>query len=315
MQSSLIGDTVRVSLCGELRQTGSACRPRRSNFLGPPLETKCITRQRTRQARVSARGLAQLHSTKTSSTAFEIRVAKEHEYWSTADLQCGVFYPYSSGMGRELARFDKVAILHMNDAMAARSKGRAACVIACTKPMAASLPVRPPHAPPNFLLSFVSELLLTDAARRGYGIRAWEAGVIGTATMDTFGDAIPPRTLDAERDGAVGWLRRAGVFAYVGNVCVAASERRSGVALALMSEVERRARRWGCRAICLHCNPTNGPAWALYRRLGYRRVALEPPWNPLLNGRPGDRCWLLLKRLGARRAAEGHDGPGPVVKG
>jgi hypothetical protein len=46
-----------------------------------------------------------------------------------------------------------------------------------------------------------------------------------------------------------------------------------------------------------HCDQENQAAWQLYRELGYRRVALEAPWAPYLNGRPPNRCWLLVKRL------------------
>jgi hypothetical protein len=46
-----------------------------------------------------------------------------------------------------------------------------------------------------------------------------------------------------------------------------------------------------------HCDAANTAAWRLYRDLGYRRVALEAPWAPYVNGRPPNRCWLLVKRL------------------
>lgn len=49
-----------------------------------------------------------------------------------------------------------------------------------------------------------------------------------------------------------------------------------------------------------HCDETNSVAWALYRELGYRRVALEAPWAPYLNGRAPNRCWLMIKRLPAQ---------------
>lgn len=53
----------------------------------------------------------------------------------------------------------------------------------------------------------------------------------------------------------------------------------------------------------------------LYRSLGYRRVALESPWAPYLNGRPPNRCALMLKRLPsalveAARARAGAGGGG-----
>lgn len=51
-----------------------------------------------------------------------------------------------------------------------------------------------------------------------------------------------------------------------------------------------------------HCDPANQAAWGLYKELGYRRAALEAPWAPYLNGRPPNRCALLIKRLPAASA-------------
>jgi ribosomal protein S18 acetylase RimI-like enzyme len=85
--------------------------------------------------------------------------------------------------------------------------------------------------------------------------------------------------------------------AYISNVAVAPAARRRGVARAVMAEAEALARAWGCRSAALHCNPKNAAAWALYRALGYRPTVQEPPWAPLLNQRPGDRCFLMVKRF------------------
>lgn len=86
-------------------------------------------------------------------------------------------------------------------------------------------------------------------------------------------------------------------IAYLSNVAVCPSVRRRGIARRLMAEAEATAAEWGFRAVSLHCDPANAAAWQLYRRLGYRRVALEAPWAPYLNGRAPNRCYLMLKRL------------------
>jgi RimJ/RimL family protein N-acetyltransferase len=52
---------------------------------------------------------------------------------------------------------------------------------------------------------------------------------------------------------------------------VAGGYRRRGVGTALMREAERWARSAGIRKLELHVFPHNGPAIALYRKLGFRR--------------------------------------------
>jgi ribosomal protein S18 acetylase RimI-like enzyme len=139
---------------------------------------------------------------------------------------------------------------------------------------------------------------LNPAVHEGLGATYSGSGILGVANVDTFGDLIPPRSLDPFRDGAFGWVKRE-QMAYISNVAVARSARRRGVATLVMAEAEALAREWGCRSAALHCNPNNTPAWELYTRLGYRKTVQEPPWMPILNQRPGDRCFLMVKRLAA----------------
>jgi ribosomal protein S18 acetylase RimI-like enzyme len=69
--------------------------------------------------------------------------------------------------------------------------------------------------------------------------------IVGTATVDSFGDLVPPKQLDPARDGAFGWAPRHGGdrnhYAYVSNVAVAPSARRRGVARRLVRAAERLA--------------------------------------------------------------------------
>ncbi len=44
----------------------------------------------------------------------------------------------------------------------------------------------------------------------GVGGPYTDAGLLGAAICDTFGNLIPPRTLDPVRDGAFGWIQRQG---------------------------------------------------------------------------------------------------------
>jgi ribosomal-protein-alanine N-acetyltransferase len=63
---------------------------------------------------------------------------------------------------------------------------------------------------------------------------------------------------------------------HVLNVAVAAEHRRRGVARALMDEAARQGRDRGARLVTLEVRRSNTPALALYRRLGYREVAVRP---------------------------------------
>lgn len=161
--------------------------------------------------------------------------------------------------------------------------------------------------------------------------------LVGAATVDSFGDLVPPKQLDPSRDGAFGWYPRHGGdrnhYAYVSNVAVAPFVRRRGVARRLVRAAERLAAGWGldgtgeeeeeesenddaennnaaaapawaCGAAALHCSPENEAALRLYGGMGYRRVALEPAWAPYLSGRgAGGRCYLLVRRLSSSAPA------------
>jgi [ribosomal protein S18]-alanine N-acetyltransferase len=63
---------------------------------------------------------------------------------------------------------------------------------------------------------------------------------------------------------------------HVLNVAVSAEHRRRGVARALMEEAVARGRAAGARLVTLEVRRSNAPAIALYRKLGYREVAVRP---------------------------------------
>ena len=58
------------------------------------------------------------------------------------------------------------------------------------------------------------------------------------------------------------------------------------------------AAQWGCKQICLHYDPRNAAAAALYSKSCYEPVSSEPPWMPWLQGRPAVRLQLLRKQAG-----------------
>ena len=64
--------------------------------------------------------------------------------------------------------------------------------------------------------------------------------------------------------------------AHVTNIAVDPTERRHGLGDALLTELERRARTHGCRAMTLEVRPSNGTAQRLYRRHGFVPRGLRP---------------------------------------
>ena len=82
----------------------------------------------------------------------------------------------------------------------------------------------------------------------------------------------------AERDGAVAGYLVAWLGAgsgHLGNLAVAAGERRRGVARALLVDLLNAAREKGIEAIALEVRVSNFPAQALYRAWGFRVVGLR----------------------------------------
>ena len=63
------------------------------------------------------------------------------------------------------------------------------------------------------------------------------------------------------------------------------------------------ALRWGCRQLCLHYDPRNEAASALYVKFGYTAVSAEPQWMSWLQGRPSVRLQLMQKSI-AQNVAE-----------
>jgi ribosomal protein S18 acetylase RimI-like enzyme len=104
--------------------------------------------------------------------------------------------------------------------------------------------------------------------------------------------------------------------AYVEALDVPQQHRRGGIALALMTALEQEARARGATLLGLSVGAENGPARALYRKLGYQPSELPDYWvswayiDPK-TGQPmkeGETCSLWIKPLANPPA--GAAGPG-----
>ena len=69
------------------------------------------------------------------------------------------------------------------------------------------------------------------------------------------------------------------------NLSVAAAHQRRGHGSALLREAMRMARGGGAQHLFLEVRPTNAGAKALYRRFGFRQVAVRPSYYPAYGGR------------------------------
>jgi [ribosomal protein S18]-alanine N-acetyltransferase len=69
------------------------------------------------------------------------------------------------------------------------------------------------------------------------------------------------------------------------NLSIAAPFQRSGRGSALLSEVSALARKLGAQNLFLEVRPSNLAAQALYRRFGFRKVAVRPGYYPAHSGR------------------------------
>jgi ribosomal-protein-alanine N-acetyltransferase len=107
-----------------------------------------------------------------------------------------------------------------------------------------------------------------DSLRAGYQCQVWRADEKAGAEM-------------------IGYfvLMAAAGEAHLLNLSIAAPWQRSGCGRALLREVAERAERFGAESLFLEVRPSNHAAQALYRRFGFRKVAVRRDYYPAQSGR------------------------------
>jgi ribosomal-protein-alanine N-acetyltransferase len=109
-------------------------------------------------------------------------------------------------------------------------------------------------------------------------------------TRGNFSDSLRAgyecRTLRVA-DELIGYfvLMAAAGEAHLLNLSIAARHQRSGHGSALLREVAGLARRLGARSLFLEVRPSNLAAQALYRRFGFRKLAVRRGYYPAHVGR------------------------------
>ena len=103
---------------------------------------------------------------------------------------------------------------------------------------------------------------------------------------DSLSAAYECRTLRLGRE-LIGYfvLMAAAGEAHLLNLSIAGSYQRSGHGGALLREVAALARRLGARSLFLEVRPSNHAAQALYRRFGFRKLAVRRGYYPAHSGR------------------------------
>jgi [ribosomal protein S18]-alanine N-acetyltransferase len=108
----------------------------------------------------------------------------------------------------------------------------------------------------------------SDSLRAGYACRTWRL----------------PSRLGGELVGYFVLMAAAGE-AHLLNLSVAADYQRSGHGSTLLREVAAVAAKLGARNLFLEVRPSNEAAQALYRRFGFRKVAVRRDYYPAHAGR------------------------------
>jgi ribosomal protein S18 acetylase RimI-like enzyme len=185
------------------------------------------------------------------------------------------FFP-NSGIFAPVLRLDRVVGLQVGYGNAKESESKSAvrgpflCLVAAVE----AEPPRPADPAPWWMPAAAWPAFSPDVAAA--------AGIAGAAVVDLQGGHVPPRTARAR--GTVRLAPRKGL-AYVSNLAVAPSARRSGLGTALLAAAEAQAWDWGAHALALHVDARNEGAAGLYRRAGFRMV--EPLPRPGMSGLGG----------------------------
>ncbi|XP_030530494.1 uncharacterized protein LOC115740963 isoform X2 [Rhodamnia argentea] len=99
--------------------------------------------------------------------------------------------------------------------------------------------------------------------------------IVGTLDLSIqyllHGETFPGERV---RDPLFGRINEAGParYGYIGNLCVAKSARRQGIASNMMSFALESSKRTGVEQVYMHVHRDNGPAQELYAKMGFKMV-------------------------------------------
>eukprot|EP00890_Picochlorum_soloecismus_P005064 jgi/Picsp_1/5559/NSC_02918-R1_acyl- n-acyltransferases-containing protein len=144
------------------------------------------------------------------------------------------------------------------------------------------------------VLIWVTKHALRATKEEDQGMAA-KGTVVGAIVVDATMSFIPSRFSWTTLLNSEIPPRR--VMAYISNLAISPKNRRKGIATRLVAAAEQHAAgHWHCRSIALHVDPSNHPAYKLYKSMGYRKVSQQTAWQTFIEGRSNPLV-LMVKRL------------------
>lgn len=124
--------------------------------------------------------------------------------------------------------------------------------------------------------------------------QAWSEGIFRDCLR--VGYLCQVLEVDADLAG-YGILSIAAEEAHLLNVCVAPSQQGRGLGRALVEHFLQLADRYKAQAVYLEVRPSNTPARALYKSLGFRRIGVRKSYYPALPGEPREDAIQLARDI------------------
>ncbi|XP_057979613.1 GCN5-related N-acetyltransferase 4, chloroplastic [Malania oleifera] len=209
----------------------------------------------------------------TVSPEIVVREARFEDCWEVAETHCSSFFPDYSFPLDFVLRVDR--LVGMLSGFSVPNGCKRTCLVA----------VVGSSFDDSFL--FGSEDFKVGGFDRKFFLN--KGYVVGILTVDTVADFLPRKGPRRQR--------RTGI-AYISNVAVREKFRRKGIAKKLITKAEAQARKWGCRAIALHCDLNNPGATKLYKSQGFKciKVPADANW-PQPKTSPDIQFGFMMKLL------------------
>lgn len=209
----------------------------------------------------------------TVSPEIVVREARLEDCWEVAETHCSSFFPEYSFPLDFVLRVDR--LFAMLSGFSVPNGCRRTCLVAVVD---SSL---------DDTFFFRSEDFKIGGFDGKFSLN--KGYVAGILTVDTVADFLP-------RKGPLR-QRRTGI-AYISNVAVRERFRRKGIAKNLVVKAEAQARKWGCRAVALHCDLNNPGATKLYKGQGFRSIKVPEGANwPQPKTSPDIQFSFMMKLL------------------
>eukprot|EP00210_Caulerpa_lentillifera_P005574 g5331.t1 len=219
-------------------------------------------RHRSRCFSISS-GRHQVPAPSVDAPDFTIRVVAEKELWAVADVHSAAFYPETNFVFDPLMKLDRVlTLVEAKEHTAQKLPTKCVCLVAKKKSSTSTSSSKKLNA----IIEIVLKNIFPSNVCDGVGLSRSDMGIYGAVNIDTIGYNLPSRVII--ENGRRSFIKETGC-AYLSNLAVAPEARNRKVGSTLVQACEFVAKKWGCWAIALHCDPRNTAAFNLYKKLGY----------------------------------------------